>query len=50
MKLILAIAAGGAMGAVGRHYVGVFALKWLGSGSLSARSRSTLQARFSWVF
>jgi CrcB protein len=32
MKLILAIAAGGAMGAVGRHYVGVIALKWLGTG------------------
>jgi len=32
MKLIVAIAAGGAMGAVGRHYVGVFALKWLGAG------------------
>ena len=32
MKLIVAIAAGGAMGAVARHYVGVFALKWLGAG------------------
>ena len=32
MKLILAIAAGGAMGAVGRHFVGVYALKWLGAG------------------
>ncbi|MBH64866.1 MAG: fluoride efflux transporter CrcB [Alphaproteobacteria bacterium] len=32
MKLILAIAAGGAIGAVGRHYVGIFALKWLGAG------------------
>jgi CrcB protein len=32
MKLIVAIAAGGAMGAVSRHYVGVFALKWLGAG------------------
>tara|TARA_A100001037_G_scaffold284254_1_gene290515 strand:- start:2624 stop:3004 length:381 start_codon:yes stop_codon:yes gene_type:complete len=34
MKLILAIAAGGAIGAVGRHYVGIFALKWLGAGFL----------------
>lgn len=31
MKLVLAIAAGGAIGAVGRHYVGVYALKWLGT-------------------
>ncbi len=31
MKLILAVAAGGAIGAVGRHYVGVYALKWLGA-------------------
>ena len=31
MKLILAVAAGGAIGAVGRHYVGVYALKWLGT-------------------
>ena len=31
MKLVLAIAAGGAIGAVGRHYVGVYALKWLGA-------------------
>ena len=31
MKLILAIATGGAIGAVGRHYVGVYALKWLGA-------------------
>lgn len=31
MKLVLAIAAGGAIGAVGRHYVGVCALKWLGA-------------------
>ena len=32
MNLILAVAAGGAIGAVGRHYVGVIALKWLGAG------------------
>lgn len=32
MNLILAIAAGGAIGAVGRHYAGVVALKWLGAG------------------
>ena len=31
MKLILAVAAGGAIGAMGRHYVGVYALKWLGN-------------------
>ncbi len=31
MKLVLAIAAGGAIGAVGRHYVGVCALRWLGT-------------------
>ena len=31
MKLVLAIAAGGAIGAVGRHYVGMYALKWLGA-------------------
>ena len=31
VKLVLAIAAGGAIGAVGRHYVGVYALKWLGA-------------------
>lgn len=31
MKLVLAIAAGGAIGAVGRHYVSVYALKWLGT-------------------
>ena len=32
MKPILASAAGGAMGAVSRHYVGVYALRWLDSG------------------
>jgi CrcB protein len=32
MKLILAIAAGGAAGAVARHYVGHFAALWLGTG------------------
>lgn len=32
MKLLLAIAAGGAVGALGRHFVGVYALRWLGSG------------------
>lgn len=32
MKLILAIAAGGALGAVGRHYVSAQAMKLLGGG------------------
>ena len=32
MNFILAIAAGGAIGAIGRHYAGVIALKWLGAG------------------
>lgn len=32
MKLILAIAAGGAVGAVLRHYVNVLSLHWLGPG------------------
>ncbi len=32
MKLVLAIALGGALGAVGRHYVGATALRVLGSG------------------
>jgi fluoride exporter len=31
MKLILAIAAGGAIGAVGRHMVNVLALSWFGN-------------------
>jgi len=32
MKLIIAIALGGAFGAVGRHYVGVMAIKLFGHG------------------
>ena len=32
MKLILAIAMGGAVGAVGRYYVGAYAFKWLSAG------------------
>lgn len=31
MKLLVAIAAGGAVGALGRHFVNVLALMWLGT-------------------
>jgi len=32
MKLLVAIAAGGAIGALGRHFVNVLALAWFGTG------------------
>ena len=32
MKMLFAIAAGGALGALGRHFVSAAALKWLGAG------------------